>query len=1022
MSEPSADSLKLSPTADSLPMGGSSTTANIGSPGSSNDPLSATISPSSSFAKLDDLIGSPSKTLLIETSSPTTDNHEVGDIEPRLKYSKITQLPKAVFVKDPVSAFLVGDSFFAFATHGGVVHLTKPDFTLIRSYRAHKASILGLSTDGIYLASASIDGTVVIGSVNDPRDISACNFKRPVHTVALDPNYKSSKAFLSGGMAGDVILSERNWLGQRSDTVLQNSEDAVIAVYWLEGLILWMNDTGINIYSQFTKKLLLNIPRPEDSPRADLYKPRICTPESNRIYIAWADRVWNLKITVTKTRDNRSLLSSGASMVFSSASSVRSLAIDQSISIESELHLKCLVAGIAAFKEDSIMLLSYSPPPPATEDLRRPLAPNPQLCLVDLETGVETYSDELSLVGYERLGLNDYHLCQYADSTTTKYLIVSAKDGIVAKERDLGDRVTWLLEHKKFKEAWEFSANFKLPMERYNIGISWVAEMVETLQWQEAIATLELVQRTLMDSDADSKILPLDADADDLSPIEILVRDNWNYWGWIISKAGHTIEIASVLPSDVRLHAEGTLYEFILTNFIDEDKLDDLVSYLKKWSVDLYDFAVIKRYIEDLLNDNPPQEKHLRKTLADLYVSSGNPLSAVPHLLLLQDESVLELVSQHRLLSSLLPQIPDLLTIRFKSVADLELAPLPIIRENITRAITIVVKARHEALPSAVVKQLMKRNMEVVAFLYLEQLNSVDPYACQQFGDLQARLYAEYDRPKLMSFLRKNSNYNYETIANACESRHYIPELVYIYGKIGQNKRALKLIIEELDDAEQAIDFAKDQHDPELWDDLLDYCMESRRPDFIRVVLERASNSIPPASIIARIPLHLHIPGLKDAISRIFYEHELVLSINRGILDIVRREARTYAGELRAERTKGTMLDFVTSDEAEKGGVVAVVATPGAAAATAAGADKSNLPASEKGEKGMDMVDFSLHTLVVLPDGTLHSEEDLLGEDNVWGQQTLAKGISSFASRSVSQKIQHLAYIKKQLQLLIQQS
>ena len=919
-------------------------------------------------------------------------------VEPRLKYSKITQLPKSVFGQDLVSACLVSDTFFVFATHSGVIHLTKPDFTLIRSYRAHTASILGLSTDGTYVASASIDGTVVIGSVSDQRDISASDFKRPVHSVALDPNYKVSKAFISGGTAGDVILSERGWLGQRADTVLEKSNNPVTAVYWLEGLILWMNDSGINIYSQFSKKLLLNLPRPEDSPRADLYKPRICTPESNRIYIAWADRVWNLKITVTKVKESRNILSSGASMVLSSASSIRSMAIEQFISIESTLHVDYLVAGIAPFKEDSVMLLSYHPPPAATEDVRRPLASNPEIRLVDLETGDELYYDELSLRGFERLGLNDYHLCQFADSATTKYLIISAKDGIVAMERDLGDKISWLLERNKFKEAWEFSANFKLPVERYNIGLSWVEALVEKEHWSEAATRLDLVQQTYLNTDAKTDVSPLENPTAELSLTESLVKDNWNHWGWIFSKAGHTDEIAPILPPTPTLQVEGKLYEFVLTSFIDEDKLDDLVFYLKKWSVELYDFALIKRYIEDLLEDNPPQEQHLRRTLAGLYVSSGDPASAVRHLLILHDQTVLDLVSQYHLLSSLKSELPDLLTVNLRSQEDLELAPLQIIRESLSNAISIVVRARHEVTPDEVVKQVMKQKMKVVAFLYLEQLNLVDAYASHKFGDLQVNLYAEFDRPKLIGFLKKYTNYNYEKAAEVCEARGYIPELVYILGKTGQNKKALKLVIEELQDPEQAIEFAKQQNDKELWDDLLDYCME--RPYFIRVLLDKAAGSIPPASIIARIPLHMDIPGLKDAIARIFYEHELVLSINNGILEIVRREAQAYAMELRAARTEGTQLNFIEPINEKR----------------SAGKEKGRNLTAISDNKGLD---FS-QTIVILPDGTLQTEAELLGQDKIWGQ-TFAKGISTFSSRSVSQKVKHLAYIKKQLELLVTQ-
>lgn len=94
--------------------------------------------------------------------------------------------------------------------------------------------------------------------------------------------------------------------------------------------------------------------------------------------------------------------------------------------------------------------------------------------MIDLGNGEEVYADELSLKGYERLGLNDYHLLQYSDATSNKYFIISAKDGVVAVERDLNDRIDWLLEHKSFREAWDISTNVKSSEERLNIGVDWV--------------------------------------------------------------------------------------------------------------------------------------------------------------------------------------------------------------------------------------------------------------------------------------------------------------------------------------------------------------------------------------------------------------------------------------------------------------------------------------------------------------------------------------------------------------------
>ena len=47
-----------------------------------------------------------------------------------------------------------------------------------------------------------------------------------------------------------------------------------------------------------------------------------------------------------------------------------------------------------------------------------------------------------------------------------------------------------------------------------------------------------------------------------------------------------------------------------------------------------------------------------------------------------------------------------------------------------------------------------------------------------------------------------------------------------ISGRMGNTKQALDLIVNELRDVSQAIDFCKEQNDEELWEDLIDYSLD----------------------------------------------------------------------------------------------------------------------------------------------------------------------------------------------------
>lgn len=157
-----------------------------------------------------------------------------------------------------------------------------PSFQTLRTYNAHRsASVTALSvapllsSTQMYIASASIDGHVCVSSLADPKDVTLRNFGRPVQAVALSPDYKSDRAYLSGGLAGEVILTTgaplgvqsnantssasqatQGWLGAiglgghgGKDTVLHAGEGTITAIKWsLSGkFVAWSNEYGIRI-------------------------------------------------------------------------------------------------------------------------------------------------------------------------------------------------------------------------------------------------------------------------------------------------------------------------------------------------------------------------------------------------------------------------------------------------------------------------------------------------------------------------------------------------------------------------------------------------------------------------------------------------------------------------------------------------------------------------------------------------------------------------------------------------------
>lgn len=60
-------------------------------------------------------------------------------------------------------------------------------------------------------------------------------------------------------------------------------------------------------------------------------------------------------------------------------------------------------------------------------------------------------------------------------------------------------------------------------------------------------------------------------------------------------------------------------------------------------------------------------------------------------------------------------------------------------------------------------------------------------------------------------------------------------------GRMGNCRRALQMIMEELADVDKAIEFAKEQDDAELWEDLISYSIDKPR----MIQLSCYSNRLP---------------------------------------------------------------------------------------------------------------------------------------------------------------------------------
>ena len=92
------------------------------------------------------------------------------------------------------------------------------------------------------LTSTRRVGKISIQSLGTP-ETYMFDLRRPMRCIALEPNFgkRSTRQFVSGGMAGHLILHEKGWLGHKEVT-LHSGEGPIWAVEWRGTLIAWAND------------------------------------------------------------------------------------------------------------------------------------------------------------------------------------------------------------------------------------------------------------------------------------------------------------------------------------------------------------------------------------------------------------------------------------------------------------------------------------------------------------------------------------------------------------------------------------------------------------------------------------------------------------------------------------------------------------------------------------------------------------------------------------------------------------
>lgn len=448
--------------------------------------------------------------------------------------------------------------------------------------------------------------------------------------------------------------------------------------------------------------------------------------------------------------------------------------------------------------------------------------------------------------------------------------------------------------------------------EKRRLGELWLQQLVERGNWSDA-------------GEVASKVLN--------------TTSRWEHWAWIFIKNKKFDEITPFLPAmELIPPLSSSVFEIVLGHYVSRDR-KGFQKLIDLWPSDLFDISSIISAIQGQLTatDIKPGSddwRILTECLAKLRLADGHYKEALHCYIQLQDaDAALSLIKDHHLVEAVSDDVPGFVLLRItpqqmKSAAQSDLEALS------AEPIKLIVDeaSRGTVDPDDVVEQLNTKELKLFLFFYFKYLwqgtgNNISQGTTLQrhrfstaklvadegkllvdrYPELAVDLFSQFERDLFMDYLHTSTLYDFEYALKVCEKKKFIEEEVYLLSKTGSLKKALSLIIDELQDVSKAIAFAKSQADKGLWDDLLNYSMS--RPRFISGLLAEVGTAIDPIDLIKRIPSGIEIEGLKDGLKKILREYDLQDSISSGAAKILSSEVAVTMEVLRRGRRKGIKFD-----------------------------------------------------------------------------------------------------------------
>jgi vacuolar protein sorting-associated protein 41 len=700
--------------------------------------------------------------------------------------------------------------FIYVGTNQGVVALLDETGAESKRFQHHMDPISDICCDEKenFFASADKAGVVSAQNIWDESEFFRKEFDHPIQAVAIHPRYglMDDRPIVCGGSDKVLLITKTIFLGNRKTTTLQERQGKIHAIRWCKDVIAWANDRGITLYSYSSKNVFANFARPENCPKADLYRCNMFWESPSSLVVGWAD--WVPIISVKEcTVEER----------------VRKNELTKHHKAELENGFRTgngdcpyRICGLAPFGDDKFLVLAAIV---EVEGLMNEL----EIRIVSRSRFADEFRGSMHMKHRHpmQFGLSHLKSSVFLESV---YYVVSVDSVLKATPCDDDDHVEHLLRNQRYQEAYDYAKTIVLKRRTMDeIGRNLLDHLVDVGQFEKAAAQFSEILGTSDDT-----------------------AGTWEKWVQLYDQKHETEILVHYLP-----HYEGNssynrrlvdgpklkpqYYELVLNRCLEADLLlfkeavrrfDGLFTYETVANAVESRYAKMRKDRTQGKTVNEAELRILGETYGLLLEQQDKNNEALSVLMEIKGSADLfEFIRKKALFTKACSILPDL----FEKSEELT---LKLLLDHLKADDTNELDPLN---PEAVLKRLETAHRTYL-WKYIKTVQHADKgvyhQICRRHAQLIALMFADHEPAGLLGFLKDMFNYltKMKEIHSLCKQRGYLEEMVFLMARMGKQEEGLRIIVEDMKNVQKAIDFIKDfntdEEQIELFKKLVDFVQQ----------------------------------------------------------------------------------------------------------------------------------------------------------------------------------------------------